>query len=252
MARPVAVWVHTMVSVGLVSAVPLGGLLLARRKPGFLQRIVLPLVSFAVGALLGGALLHLVPEAIERIGSGPALSFYLLAGFLGFFAVEKFLWLHHRGDQGGAHRLAPLAALNLLGDALHNVIDGAVIAAAYSADLAVGVAATAAVFLHEVPQELGDFGVLVYSGLAPRRAVWFNFLSGLAALVGAAVTLTIGRAATGLTDALLPIAAGSFLYIAASDLIPELRRERQVGTSLWQLGLVLLGVAVMALPLLLE
>src|SRR3990172_9177475 len=122
MARSVAVWIHTMVSVGLVSAVPLGGLLLARGRPGFLHRIVLPLVSFAVGALLGGALLHLVPEAIERIGTGPALSFYLLAGFLGFFAVEKFVWAHDHGDQGGARRVAPLAALNLLGDALHNVI----------------------------------------------------------------------------------------------------------------------------------
>jgi zinc and cadmium transporter len=247
-----AVWTYTLLSVGLVSAIPLAGLLLARTRTGQLRRVVPSLVSFAVGALLGGALLHLVPEAIERLGPGPALSWYLLAGFLGFFTLEKFLWAHEHPGEGDAQRVAPLAALNLLGDALHNVVDGAVIAAAYSADSAVGVAATVAVFLHEVPQEVGDFGVLVYSGLPARRAVWYNFLSGLAALIGAVVALAIGEAAAGFADALLPISAGSLLYIAASDLIPELRRERQLGTSLGQLILVMLGVAVTALPRLLE
>jgi zinc and cadmium transporter len=245
------VWIRVLLSVGVVSAVPLGGLLLSRFSSELLSRLVPSLVSFAVGALLGGALLHLVPEAIARIGPGATLSGYVLAGFLGFFVLEKFLWGHeHQGLGGG--RVPPLAALNLLGDGLHNIIDGAVIAAAYSAGTAVGVATTVAVFLHEVPQELGDFGVLVYSGLPPRRAVWFNFLSGLAAMLGAVATLGVGGAASGLTDALLPVAAGTFLYIAASDLIPQLQRERRLGPSLWQLGLVLAGVFVMALPLMLE
>jgi zinc and cadmium transporter len=245
-------WIYAVVSVGFVSAIPLVGLLLARARPAVIGRVILPLVSFAVGALLGGAFFHLVPEAVARIGSGPVMSAWLLAGFIGFFALEQFLWVHEHS--GGSHNrgVSPVATLNLLGDGLHNLIDGAVIAASYSAGTGVGLAATAAVFLHEIPQELGDFGVLVYSGLPVRRAVWFNFLSGLAALLGAGLTLLIGRASAGFTDALLPVAAGMFLYIAASDLIPELRRDRQAGSAVRQLGLVLLGASVMALPLLLE
>jgi zinc and cadmium transporter len=240
------VWIQTLMSVGLVSAVPLSGLLFVRARPDRLRRAVPLLVSFAVGALLGGAFLHLVPEAIERVGPGPGLSFLLLAGFLGFFGLEKFLWGHEHALQG--RRVAPLAALNLIGDALHNIVDGAVIAAAYSADSAVGVAATIAVFLHEVPQELGDFGVLVYGGFPPRRAVWFNFLSGLAAMLGATATLAFGSVAGRFTDALLPLAAGGFLHLAASDLIPELQRERRPAASVRQMGLVLAGIAVMAAP----
>ncbi|HEY9443905.1 MAG TPA: ZIP family metal transporter [Gemmatimonadales bacterium] len=245
-----SVWTQTLVSVGLVSAIPLTGLVLARARADRLRRVVPLLVAFAVGALLGGAFLHLVPEAIARLGAGPGLSFLLLAGFLGFFVLEKFLWGHQHEPHG--RRVAPLATLNLIGDGLHNIIDGAVIAAAYSADPKVGMAATLAVFLHEVPQELGDFGVLVYGGLPVRRAVWFNFLSGLAAMLGAAATLAVGGMAGRVTDALLPVAAGSFLYIAASDLIPELRRERHPAASVRQLGLVLSGIAVMAAPMLMR
>ena len=243
------IWLYALVSVGLVSAMPLAGLLLLRQRTERLRSLAPWLVSFAVGALLGGAVLHLIPEAFERLGSGPALSLYLLAGFLGFFVLEKFLWLHgHDRGMVSPSRLQPVAVLNLIGDGLHNLLDGMVIAAAYSADPSVGLAATAAVVLHEVPQEIGDFGVLLYSGMPLQRAVLFNFLSGLSALAGAAVTLAIGRFATGFTDALLPIAAGGFLYIAASDLIPELRREEHPATSMWQIGLVLLGIGLMALP----
>jgi zinc and cadmium transporter len=238
-----------LVSVGAVSAIPLTGLLLLRQQTERVRLVALWLVSFAIGALLGGAVLHLMPEAFERFGSGPAAPLYLLAGFLGFFVLEKFLWLHgHDRATAAPARLQPVAMLNLVGDGLHNLLDGMLIAAAYSAEPSLGLATTIAVILHEVPQEIGDFGILIYSGLSLPRAVLFNFLSGAVALAGAAVTLMIGQVSVGFTDALLPVAAGGFIYIAASDLVPELRKEESRTRSLGQIGLVVLGIGFMALP----
>ena len=240
-------WAWALGGVLAVSAIPLLGLLLAGNRFVLLQRHLMWLVSFAVGALLGGALIHLLPEAFEALGSGPALTGGLLAGFLGFFVLEKFLWHHaHHHDPEVRPSLPPLAALNLLGDLLHNVIDGMLIAAAFMAGIPVGIATTVAVILHEIPQEIGDFGVLLHAGLPMRRVVWLNFLSGLGAIGGALLVLAVGERVAPLNTLLLPVAAGSFLYIAASDLIPELHRERRPAAVLQQVALVLLGVAVMA------
>lgn len=240
-------WAWTLGGVLAVSAIPLLGLLVAGRRFAGMERHLMLLVSFAVGALLGGAVIHLIPEAYESLGPGPALTGGLLLGFLGFFVLEKFLWHHaHHHDPEVRPSLPPLAALNLLGDLIHNVIDGMLIAAAFMAGIPVGVATTVAVILHEIPQEVGDFGVLLHAGLPMRRVVWLNFLSGLGAVAGAVLTLVVGERVSGFGAHLLPVAAGSFLYIAASDLIPELHRERNPGAVLRQVALVLLGVAVMA------
>lgn len=240
-------WLWTLGGVLAVSAIPLLGLLVAGRRFAGLQRHVMMLVSFAVGALLGGSIIHLLPEAFEALGPGKALTGGLLLGFLGFFVLEKFLWHHaHHHEPEVRPSLPPLAALNLLGDLLHNVIDGMLIAAAFMAGIPVGIATTVAVILHEIPQEIGDFGVLLHAGLPMRRVVLLNFISGLGAVAGALLTLAIGARVTGLGAHLLPVAAGSFLYIAASDLIPELHRERNPGAVLQQIALVLLGVTVMA------
>jgi len=245
-------WVVTLVSVGLVSAIPLTGLFLVRLRPAKLERLLVPIVSFAVGALLGGALLHLLPEAIQRVGTGRALAQYILLGFLGFFVLEQALRTQARPGSRVHPRLPPFASLNLLGDALHHLIDGMVIAAAYLAGTAVGIATTMAVILHEVPQEIGDMGVLLYGGLPVRRAVLFNLASALTAVAGAVLALVVGHQVAGFSDALLPVAVGAFLYVAAADLIPELRRRSRPGSSLRQIALVLLGVGLMALPGLLE
>jgi zinc and cadmium transporter len=237
----------TLASVLVVSLVPLAGLLAVWVAQPRLERVTQYLVSFAVGALLGGALLHLIPEAAERMGPGAGMPLAVIGGFVGFFALEKFLWAHH-GHGAGKAQLRPFAALNLLGDGLHNLMDGMVIAAAYLTDPALGLATTLAVILHEVPQEIGDFGILVHSGLPARRAVWLNLLTGLTAMVGALVTLTLGRYLGGFATALLPVAAGGFIYIAASDLVPELHRVRTATASLRQIVLIALGVAVMLLP----
>ncbi len=238
-----------MVSVATVSAVPLGGLLLLSRGEARVERLVQPLVAFAVGALLSGAFLHLLPEAVARATPDLPVFVLVLVGFLGFFALEKFLWRTHGHAAGDRARAgSPLATLNLVGDGLHNLIDGMVIAAAWQTDPTLGLTTTTAVLLHEIPQELGDFAVLVYGGLAVRRAVLFNFISGLVAVIGAVVVLTIGRAASGLSDALLPVAAGGFVYVAAADLVPELHRVRRLSVSLWQIGLIVLGAALVSLP----
>src|SRR5690606_2022578 len=148
----------------------------------------------------------------------------------------------HEPPAGSEPRRHPLVALNLLGDGIHNLVDGMLIAASYSADPAVGVATTVAVMLHEVPQELGDFGVLIYGGLPVRKAIRYNVASALTAAVGAILVLLAGERMVGLAAGLVPFAAGGFLYIAGSDLIPELRRERKVSTSLIQAALILIGI----------
>lgn len=250
MPTTISPWTGALLSVLVVSAVPLAGLLLARGRLDALQHHMMLLVAFAVGALLGGAVIHLLPEAYERLGPGPGLTGGLLAGFLGFFILEKFLWHHHHhhfdGEEHQHHAIPPLATLNLLGDGIHNVLDGMIIAGAWLASPTLGVATTVAVFLHEIPQEVGDFGVLLHAGLPLRRAVWLNFLSGMGAVLGAILALLIGEEVAGFSATLVPIAAGSFLYIAASDLIPELHRERRPGAVIAQVLLVLVGVAVMA------
>ena len=241
----------TLASVCLVSAIPLIGLGLIRLSPRRSERLLLPLVSFAVGAMLGSALLHLVPEAMTRIRSGSVVSLYVLLGFLGFFILEKNLAADDRARPGG-WRLPPVAALNLLGDALHNLVDGMVIAGAYLAGSTLGATTTLAVVLHEVPQEIGDLGVLIYAGLPLRRAVLFNLASALTALLGAVIALGLGRRIEGFADALLPIAAGVFLYVAAAGLIPELRRQHGLANSWRQIAFVLGGVAMMAIPVLMD
>ena len=233
-----------------MSGIPLAGLLALSLDPQRIESTVPHLVGFAVGALLGGAMLHLVPAAVARMGTAPPLSLFFLLGFLSFFVLEKFLWAHDHRTARGVRGPRPVAILNLVGDGFHNLIDGAVIAASYTASPALGVSTTLAVVLHEIPQEIGDFGVLVHAGLPVRRAVLLNALSGVTAVAGALGTLAVGRMAAGVTTALLPVAAGSFVYIAASDLVPELQQVRGAAASARQVGLIVLGIGLMCLLLL--
>lgn len=238
-------------SILVVSAIPLVVVALLPREQRRLQRMLAYLVSFAVGALLGSALLHLIPEAQRRIGTGPRTGLAVLAGFLGFFLLERFLWHHgHSAPQRERLPFPPLAALNVLGDAAHNFMDGMAIAASYLAAPALGVSTTIAVVLHEVPQELGDYGVLLFAGLPVRRAVRYNLASAAFAFAGGALVLAAGPAIGATADYLLPVTAGSFLYIAASDLLPELQRARSPAGTLRQLLAILAGIGVMLLPLL--
>ena len=277
------VWAAALLSVFGLSLASLAGALTLSLGRVRLERVIFLLVAFAVGAMLGGAVLHLIPESYEALGDGPQTGLLVLGGVLAFFVLEKFLhWRHQHGapeaiagatghshahvhgppPDGGTHAAppageggaAPFALVALMGSVAHNLIDGAIVAAAYLVSVPTGVVTTLAVMLHEIPQEIGNFGVLVYGGYPPRRALLYNFGAGLAGLVGAGLVLALGTRVDGLADALLPVTAGAFLYIAGSDLIPELNRNHSYPATkaVGQLVMMVLGIAVMALPLLWE
>lgn len=251
-----------LVSVALVSLLSLAGLLTLSRNTEVLQHRLPLLVSLAAGVLVGSAVLHLLPEGMEALGPGLRLPLLFLAGFLGFFVLERYLWFHHHGPdvgpadpRGEGHRSGhgleencpdphPVVVMNLVGDGVHNLIDGMAIGAAYLVDPAAGFATTLAIVLHEIPQEIGDFAVLVHGGLSVRRALVLNFLSALAAVVGTVAALLVGGSVNGFSAMLLPVTAGSFLYIAAADLIPEIHRHGDRSRAAAQSFFLFLGVAV--------
>jgi zinc and cadmium transporter len=242
-------WVSSLLSVAAVSAISLIGLSTLAIRSGWLKPIILMLVSFAVGALFGDAFIHILPEAFEKTGNPLAVSLYLIGGILIFFILEKFLRWRHCHDNECSEHVQPVVAMNLLGDAVHNFIDGMIIAASYLVSVPIGFATTVAVILHEIPQEFGDFGVLVNGGLTPRRAIFFNFLSALTSFAGAVLSLAVGPHLVGYTAALLPLTAGGFIYIAGSDLIPELHHHTSMAQSLMQFAMIVAGVGMMALLL---
>lgn len=239
------VWSYTLLSVVVVSLISfVGALTLTLRFLGK-HLVLIALVAFAAGTLLGDAFLHLLPEAVETAGGFQAsLAGRVLAGFLAFFILETALrWGHAHGEEQHPHepteRIAPFAWTNLAGDGIHNFIDGALVAAAYLVDTGLGVATTIAVAAHEIPQELGDFAVLLKAGLRPRRALAYNFFSALLAVVGAVVILYLPVEPAQVARLAVPLTAGGFLYIAAADLVPELHHHSH---SPRYVPLILLGL----------
>lgn len=204
-----------------------------------LRRLAGKLVGFAVGVLLAAALLELLPEALAEL-SAPRVGGVLLAGLLGFFFLEKLaLWRHDHGGGGDA-----TVTLIVLGDGVHNFVDGVLLAAAFLQDPVLGLTTAAAVIAHEIPQEIGDFMVLLAVGVGRRRALALNALSGAAMLAGGVLGYLALQAVTGAVPYLLTLAAASFLYLATADLVPLLQRERRGADFAVQLTAVLLGVGV--------
>ncbi len=226
-----------------MSAIALVGMVTVSLSPQRLQRILLPLVAFAAGTLLGGAFLHMLPASI--VGGAPVERVFLwtLAGFAVFFGLEQFLhWHHsHRPMEHGEKR--PLTYLILVADGLHNFLGGLAVAAAFVADTRLGISTWLAAAAHEVPQELGDFGVLVLGGWSRRSALLFNILSALTFLLGGLVAYwTSARMDVAF---LLPFAAGNFIYIAASDLIPEVKHNHGVRANMLHFAAFVAGVALL-------
>jgi zinc and cadmium transporter len=245
-------WPWSLGAVVLVSGLSLVGALTFILRPRTLDRALLGLIAFAAGALLGDAFLHLLPELSEsEAGFDLTASLALLSGVIAFFVLEKVLHWHHAHFPRDEH-VHPVAVTNLMGDGLHNFIDGSIVAGSFLVSTKLGIATTVAVVLHEIPQELGDFAILVRAGLKPRRALALNMLTALAAVLGAIVTLLVASTVAGLEHVLVPLTAGAFVYIASTDLLPELHKEPQLGRSLVQLAGVLAGVGVMAALLLFE
>ena len=224
------------------------------------QSTLLFLLSMSVGVLLATVFTDFLPEVFEESHGleGPII---ILVGFLLMFILEKFVHYHHNrecehdehkhahGDSHGhGHGHAyHLASVNLVGDGLHNFIDGLVIAGAYAVSIPLGISATIAIMLHELPQEIADFGVLVYSGMSKKKALIFNFLSAITAIVGTLIGLFLVGRVEGFVHFIIPFAAGNFLYIAASNLLPQLHRHCELKETLVHLIAIVIGITFVVL-----
>ena len=246
-------WLLGLTSVIIISAISLVGVLFLWLKDQKLSKILLYLVSFSVGGLFGDAFIHLIPEAIEEIGFGPSVSLFILFGILSSFIVEKILQWRHCHIPTSSEHPHSFAYMNLFGDAVHNLIDGLIVGGSYLASIPIGISTTLAVTFHEIPQEIGDFGVLIHGGFNKTRALRFNFLTALTAVLGAVIALVLGTTLEGFTPFLIPFAAGNFIYIAGSDLIPELRKdEPNLKKAVLQVMSITLGIVMMLLLVLFE
>ncbi|HYC34709.1 MAG TPA: ZIP family metal transporter [Candidatus Paceibacterota bacterium] len=240
----------SVIGISLASLIGVAFLLFKKETVG---KFLLPLVGLAAGALFGDAFLHLIPEALEHEALGNIVPLFVLLGIVAFFILEKFLhWHHHHDADDHAHdKELPLGKMILFSDGLHNFLDGIIVAVAYSVSVPVGIATTIAVILHELPQEIGDFGLLVHAGYSRKKALFYNFLSSLSALLGFALASLFIVSDNFLVLA-SAFAAGSFIYIAGSDLVPELKRAKADKKSVYEFIFVLLGIGLMYLLLLLE
>lgn len=231
-----------IISTLIISLMSLAGVFALVVKESLLQKILLSLVGFSAGALAGGAFLHLLPEALEELKPGETF-LYALAGFTLFFFMERlFYWRHCHEGKCDVHAFT---YLNLIGDGFHNFIDGLVIAASFITSVPLGIATSIAVASHEIPQEIGDFGVLVYGGFSKYKALLFNLLSALTAVLGGIIGFYLSSVISGFAPVLLPVTAGGFIYIAASDLIPELHKEKNNYKANMAFVLFVLGLVFM-------
>ncbi len=248
------IFIYALVSVLAVSLISFVGLFTLSIKEAVLKEYVFVMVSLAVGALLGDAFIHLIPESLDKIQNGMLVVLAIAGGMFIFFILEKFLHWHHHLEENDEknHHLHHVGKMILISDGLHNFIDGLIIGASYIVSIPVGVATTIAVIFHEIPQEIGDFGVLLHSGYTRRRALWFNFLSALMAIVGVALAFLLTDFADIVSLWALPVAAGGFIYIAMSDLVPELFKTKNKKHIAIQIVAVLLGFLCMLALLLLE
>jgi len=227
----------------LMSTIALVGSVTLVLQETTLKKLLLPLVALAAGTLIGGALFHMIPASVEKLGNDFSIYIWIVVGFALFLGLEQFLHWHHCHRAPSQHR--PLTYLILVADAVHNFIGGLAVAGAFLIDVNVGISTWLAAAAHEVPQELGDFGILVHGGWSKGRALLYNFLSALTFLVGGLVTY----AASFNFDMtlLLPFAAGNFIYIAAADLIPEIKHEETAATNIVHFLSFLLGLALLLL-----
>ncbi len=246
------IWLYTLSSVIIVSLVSLIGVFALSVSQEKLKKILIYLVSFAAGTLLGDAFIHLIPEAYGSFGNIALIPIYILSGILIFFVLEKFVHWRHCHEIACDNHPHPITYTILAGDTVHNFIDGLIIAASYLVSIPIGIATTAAVVFHEIPQEIGDFGSLVYGGYTRAKALLFNFLTAISAVFGAIIVLTLNINDSALTEFLVPFAAGGFIYIASSDLIPELHKNTEPKKSFWQLAAFVSGIILMFALLFIE
>jgi len=244
-----SVLVLILTSTFLISLISFVGALTLFLKENILDRILLLLVAFSAGSLIGGAFLHLIPESIKSAESEDSILkifLYLIFGFCTFFILEQFLrWHHHHATKHP--EIMPFSYLILISDGLHNFIDGLIIAGSFIISFPMGIVTSLAVAFHEIPQEIGDFAVLIYGGIKKFRALLLNFISATLAILGGIIGFLLFRETGERVLFLLPFTAGSFIYIAASDLIPQIKEERGLKKSVIHFLAFLTGIIIMIL-----
>lgn len=244
-------WILLSTLIGAILSVSAAAALTYRATPMNVSR----LISYAVGALLGAAFLEVLPHAIEHAPSIHHLSATVLGGILLFFVLEKFvLWRHchiesceAHDDQAGPDNHGRTGMMILVGDTFHNFVDGILIAAAFMSDVQLGIVTTIAIIAHEIPQEVGDFVILLHSGFSKVRALVFNLLSSVATLVGGLLAYFSLQSLQGLVPPLLGLAAASMIYVAVADLIPGLHKRPSLSSTLEQVSLIGLGIGSIVL-----
>lgn len=244
---------YALLSTLLVSLISLIGILTLIITQKQLQSILLILVGFSVGALFGDAFIHLLPEIVEENGFTLQTSLFILLGILLFFILEKFIhWHHCHNIENCKGHPKSFAYMNLIGDGLHNFLDGIIIGASYLISIPIGIASTIAIIFHEIPQEIGDFGVLLHAGFTRTKAIIFNFFSASLAILGTITAFFLENIIENSTFYLITLTIGGFIYIAGSDLIPELHKEYKFPRILFQFLAIITGIGVMLLLLSLE
>lgn len=252
----VTVWVYSLVGVICVSLLSLLGAFTLAIREEVLKKILIYFVSFSAGALFGDVFIHILPDITSKAPFSLTMSIYFLIGILSSFIIEKILSRnHHHTDDCDKEKHTVVQSFTymiLFADSIHNFIDGLVIGAGFIASLPVGLATTLAVVIHEIPHEIGDFAVLLHGGMSRRRALFYNFLSAVTAIAGTIIALLAQRYIAGAELFLLCFAAANFIYIAGSNLIPELHRRSEVSHDLIQITTFLLGILIMFTMLLVE
>ncbi len=242
------VWTYAIGSVILVSLLSMVGVFFLAAASARLQKMLLFLVSLAIGGLTGDAFIHLIPEAFEKLGTNLSTSLLIILGIIIFFSLEKAIRWRHCHIPTSEQHVHPVATLNIIGDGVHNFVDGLLIGATYLVSIPIGITTTIAVILHEIPQEIGDFGVLVHAGLSVKKAILFNFASALTAILGTILAFTIGPHIQSFSSVMLPITAGGFIYIAGSDLVPQVQQEcGSASLNIGHFATIMLGIGLMAL-----
>ena len=233
---------YALASAIIISLISLIGIFTLGLKEKFLNKILLLTVGFSAGGLMGGAMLHMLPEAAEESES-LGVFLWVIGGFAIFFILERLIHWHH------CHKVdCPVHAFaytNLIGDGVHNFIDGFIIMTSFLVSIPLGIAVSISIIFHELPQEIGDFGVLLYAGIKKAKALFYNFLTALTAILGVLAGYLLTESVEKNIPFILAIAAGGFIYISASDLIPELHKEKNLNKSLLSFAMFIIGVGVM-------
>jgi zinc and cadmium transporter len=226
----------------IVSLISFVGVVTLALNDKILNKILLILIGLSAGALMGGAFLHLLPEAVEK-STGLDVYLFVLIGFILFFLIEKVLhWRHCHKGECDVHTFH---YMNLVGDSIHNFIDGLIMAASFVVSIPLGITTTIAIATHEIPQEIGDFGVLLYGGFSKKRAIMLNFVVALTAVIGGIVGYFVSNLIENIVVFILPFAAGGFIYIAATDLVPEIRKELDMKKYMATLFVFICGILIM-------